>query len=426
MNKTFFRIIVIILIAILSGVGYLILRSEQTGKTPNEVFVDTTRNIFPFSQNGQNGENTGTLPGSTTGDNGEESPSSINIQNLTKIYSKPVAGAGFYQKEEAILGLDENGLETTILETKDFVRFVEQETGHVYDLDLSTGITTRVSGTTIPRVYEAYIGHEDYVALRYLDDNGNIKTYIGKITEVEGGAGSLEGEFLVDNISSFSISKDGSKYFYIYKIGTESVGISSNFDGTNQKQSFSSPFSEWLGQVLAVGTSTVSITSKASGLASGYSYKINENTKIMEKIIGGVSGLTSLVSENGKLALISTYFNNKLELSVVNENGTVTNTGLKTLPEKCVWSKDSTVAWCSVPQNVSVGPIYPDAWYKGQISWSDNIWKFDINTGLYILNENLSKTSGSQIDGVNLKLNEEENNLLFINKKDQSLWLLKI
>ena len=100
------------------------------------------------------------------------------------------------------------------------------------------------------------------------------------------------------------------------------------------------------------------------------------------------------------------------------------NLGLKTLPEKCVWSlKEKGIIFCAVPFTLDSAD-YPDDWYRGKISFKDAIFKINYLTG-----EN--KVVGEEIltldfDAINPFLSSDEKYLFFTNKKDSALWSLKM
>ena len=97
-----------------------------------------------------------------------------------------------------------------------------------------------------------------------------------------------------------------------------------------------------------------------------------------------------------------------------------------TLPEKCIWSnRESAIVYCSVPTYLGVGP-YPDGWYQGVSSFSDDIWKIDTASGVVNLVVEPKKLVGRDIDGTNLFLSPSEDYLFFTNKFDYRVWSLRL
>jgi hypothetical protein len=75
-----------------------------------------------------------------------------------------------------------------------------------------------------------------------------------------------------------------------------------------------------------------------------------------------------------------------------------------------------------VPKSIDSNQ-YPDAWYQGEVSFSDAIWKIDPQTGnATLLVDPATVSGGEEIDGIKLALDSGENYLFFVNKKDSYLW----
>ncbi|MBU0998803.1 hypothetical protein KKG24_00625, partial [Patescibacteria group bacterium] len=84
-------------------------------------------------------------------------------------------------------------------------------------------------------------------------------------------------------------------------------------------------------------------------------------------------------------------------------------------------NKASNAIYCGVPKSIT-NNRYPDTWYQGEVSFSDQIWKIDIKTESATLLLDPITISGEDIDSIKLMLDSNENYLFFINKKDSFLW----
>jgi hypothetical protein len=132
---------------------------------------------------------------------------------------------------------------------------------------------------------------------------------------------------------------------------------------------------------------------KGSSETVSYSYSFDISTKILKKI------------------------------GVV-ETGISTQT--KTLAEKCVQTRDkSVILYCAVPNQIPSGN-YPDVWYKGLISTEDFIEKIDINNDIFYNTADLSSLSNQKIDVVDMSISPDETHLIFRNKIDGYLWMLRM
>lgn len=396
----------LIIVGILSFYFYTIKKNQQiSGDGSSGEKVSIFDSLFGGGLVRDNNNNTSTTTSSQEGVLDEIGKQ--EILKLRKITPEPISGFTSFDKDGDVI-----------------VRYIEKATGHVYETKANSTTLERISNTTIPKVYESIWVSSDSAIIRYLDDDDNIKSFYAEIkeSEEENVDGELEGVFLVDNLKnllSFDnqlfyllISNDGSRFFV------------SDPDGENSNHVFYSSLKEWI--VQRPKKETLALTTKASYNFGGYLYFLNTSTKKMTKILGGVKGLTTLTSINTENVIFSENLGGKYNLAVLNVgNNKKTKTDFMTFPEKCIWSSNNRDIYCGVPTTLDKGN-YPDDWYKGKKSFSDNIWKINIedNTSEMVVSPN--DFLGIEIDLIKPKLSENENYLFFINKKDSSLWSLKL
>jgi hypothetical protein len=309
------------------------------------------------------------------------------------------------------------------------VRYVEKATGNIYQTFADKIDEQKVTTTMIPLVYEAsFADNANSVIMRYLkDDERTVESFIGTVPqEILGGdttgASTLNGSFLPDGITDMSISPDGSSIFYLFNSGDEAMGVTANPLGEQKVQIFDSPFTEWLSSW--PNNQMITLTTKPSANVPGYMYAINPNMKDFNKILGGINGLTTLTSPSGKLVL---YTDNTLNLRIYHiDTGVSDLLGVRTLPEKCVWSKDSTMLYCAVPISITPGD-YPDDWYQGNVSFSDQFWQIDPTSDNAEMLIDPTKIGDKEIlDATRLALDDGGNYLFFQNKIDSYLWEIKL
>ena len=451
--------IIILAIILLTVLGYVFLStsSTPTGTTQGTNFL---AKFLPFGKSTQ-APTTVTPPANVSGYTPPTTPEAP-IVKLNKVSSIAVAGYTVFQKERfkempvvvpATLPTDQTTSATTtpsvpattktntknktvpakptapLTEFVPAVRYVARATGNIYQSFADKIEERKFSSTIIPKVYEAYFGSQgESVIMRYLGtDNNTIETFVGSLPKEILGADTsgnidIKGSFLPENITDMSISPDALKIFYLFNVGNSSVGITAGALGDKKSQVFDSPFTEWLSSW--PNSKMVTITTKPSSNEPGYMYAINPDKKDLNKILGGINGLTTLTSPNGKLVL---YSDSSLTLNIYNINTNSSSLiGLKSLPEKCIWGKNSDVIYCAVPKFINQ-ESYPDAWYQGEISFSDTLWKIDPATGnSTIISDPTSIAGGEDTDGIKLSLDNSENYLFFINKKDSYLWELNL
>ena len=369
---------------------------------------------------------------------------------LTKVSTMPIAGFTVFAKERLkemeipvatptttppAANIKKQTVKPTRppTEFKPALRYVDKATGNIYQTFADKIEERKFSSTLIPKVYDSYFGnHGESVIMRYLkSDNQTIETFIGTLPkELLGGDttenNEIKGSFLPNNVKDISISPDTSKVFYLFDSGNDMIGIILNFLNNKKTQILDSPFTEWLS--FWPNSNTITLSTKPSAGIPGHMYTMDSAGKNLSKIFGNINGLTTLESPNGKLILYGgNNASNNLSLGVYHldtRNSDVL--GIKTLPEKCVWARGSDTVYCATPKSVDVG-LYPDTWYQGEVSFSDQLWKIDVKTGNgTMLADPVAIPGGEEVDGVKLSLDESENYLFFINKKDSFLWKLEL
>lgn len=297
------------------------------------------------------------------------------------------------------------------------IRYVERATGHIYEMYTDSKLIGKISNATIPSIYESYFNNTaDTVIYRYLaSDNQTITSYIATL-------GGSKGEFLPNNIVDVSVSPDMSKFFYLVKNSRGVVGSIRIFKDTKSNPIFTSPYTEWLSQW--INPNTIYLTTKAASGVEGNMFALNTNTGTLSKVLGDISGLTTLGNASGTSVLYSISETKGPHLYIFTTSTHTTNdTGFYTLPEKCVWNISGTVFYCAVPNNITAS-TYPDSWYQGLVSFDDQFISYDTTTNnTHLIADSANETP---IDATHLFINKNENSLYFTNKKDSTLWSLDI
>ncbi len=333
-------------------------------------------------------------------------------QRLRLISSLPVSGATLFDRNAEV-----------------FIRYVERANGHVYEAKTtSNDAPYRISNTTIPKIYEAlWVQNGDGVILRYLKD-GVVQTFYAALDPESDSTTEREltdGTFLPADIDAIAVSPAEDKIFYITKNSLGSTGARSNPNGTSRAQLFTSPAREW--SALWETAGDIVLYTKPSANIGGYAYVLDASTGKRDRLIGETNGLTVLPNHDGTFVLFSKIANGRIGLNYLStEDKTVKELGVSTLPEKCLWSaKNESIIYCAVPDLLNFAN-YPDSWYQGVVSFTDNLWKINIETGETTIILNPPSVAERTMDITNLTLDDSEQYLLFTNKKDLSLWLLDL
>ncbi len=401
------KILIISLIFFVLAVGvsvYILFFKKTTTKTP----LDQANTDLPFgssgnaTNNGGTGQNNGGVRGDTT--------LRIPVDALMHLSTEPAG----------------NGI---VLETKTSTkaRYADLASSHIFDVDLVTGVMTKISNTTIPKIQESYwMNNGSTTVLRYVSDNEVINTLNAQLVKTSSSSpdttikNELKGTLMSTNIDNLAISPQKTQMFYITTTSGGARGILISAKGASS-QIWSSPVGEWLASWPS--DNTIALTSKAASGVPGSMYFLSTSGTV-KKVLGGVPGLTTLA--NPSLSTVA-YSNDTARLYFYTiKTGSSQGAFVNTLSEKCVWStKEKNIIYCGIPTSIPEG-TYPNNWYQGRVSFTDDIYKINAVTGLGQLIVSLTGAYKQSIDVINPILSDSENYLLFTNKKDSTLWSYKL
>jgi len=417
MSKKTILIITLSVLALIVAIvlGVTLFKGSDSGGGVSETFD----NFMPFGIP-ENDVDTA-LPDGAGGDAdlSKKEDDQMVLPVLRQLSSAPAAGAIAIQKTiESDAGQEE------VLAA----RYVERTTGHVYETTVETLKNTRVTNTTIPKVYEALWGNKgESVIIRYLNEKTNaIESFSAAIIKQEENAseGTLEGTFLQSGIKEIALSPTKTTVFSLAPGGDGTIGTRSKIDGTDKVQMFDFPFTEWLAQWAT--NKSIFLTSKASNNVPGFLYTLSSTGGPLKKVLGDISGLTTLSNGLGTKILYSESTVNGLSVHIHEvTTGESKKLGITTLPEKCIWASDNITVYCGVPESLPQGK-YPDIWYQGLLSFTDAIWKVNTDTAYSEVLLKPAESLNINLDIIKPFLDEDEDYLFFTNKKDYSLWALKI
>lgn len=313
-----------------------------------------------------------------------------------------------------VIGYQEVRFSTT---SKPTIYFVEAGTGHIFSIDLNSGEEKRVSGTTIPNSYNAAITPNGEYVIIQSGSGSSKKNTLGKIEN-----GSLSSVVLNENINNLKASLDNTFLYYsktsFSSVGKEFFPISNVYETL-----FTVPFRETTVVWGNTKGNSHYIYPKTAGRLEGFLYKSTNGTLTRTPVDG--FGLSAIANDEN---IIFSKNNNGDYRSYVNKSDSINHltSPINVLPEKCTF--DRTIiytAYCAQ----SVGEFnesYPDTWYAGEVTFADKIWKVNLNSlGASILIDT-QRTTGRNLDIININNSGDGNNLYFQNKLDNSLWLFEL
>lgn len=418
MSKNIINIAISILLISIIGYGiywYLYLRNDG-GNTPNINTQTDEGGFSPFgrseAKNTEQKNETGESAGVDKDKTGDTAVTAI--PKIRKLADFPVSG-----------------LSASSTKSSSVARFIDRGTGHVYEADSNSSDIIKISNTTLPKTYRTYWNKNlTSFITRYTKDSSDIINNFYAELRSTGTSTSVtpfevKGLYMSSSIDQVAISPTRDRVFTWNSESNGGIGYVSAFNEKNKIKVYDSP----LRQVLIdwPETNTLTINTKPSSMASGYLYTVNIKDGTTSKKLTGIKGLSSKGSRDMANIIYSNTQGGRFGTFILNtKDNTVQEISFKTLADKCVWSDlRKNEIYCAVPTEVPTG-TYPDDWYRGNVSFTDQIWHLNTKTGEIHLLANITGLSGELVDAIELNLDQKENYLYFINKRDLTPWSLDL
>jgi len=424
-TKTAIKILIIIVLLVLGTLVYLIFfGNNNTGSgdvvLPNQPNSNFFPNSEPFEPNSENGNES---------NDGTNDRFSI-ISKLRQISDTPVSGFTIFDKTATSSNTiaSENNEDTLNEESETVYRFVNRSNGNIFETTSRTSSLKRITNDTIQKVQESIFSKDsDMLVFRYLNDSNSIETYFSKIminekTETlgEGDFAELESLFLQKDIKNINFSENGLVFYTINDDGSEGYIFDVN-SPNNQNLSFSSGLSdiktEWFKD------NSILIGTKPSNNSGGLLFEYNFDDQSTKKILEGGIGFN--FKSNNNLIVYSELLGSEINSYSYNtETKEFVDLDLNTIvSDKCVWSNTSeTIIYCAVPDS-KIGSGYPNLWYQGQVSFNDSLYQIDTETGLKV---EVLGLLDNDFDITKIQISNNDEYIVFVNKKDLTLWSLDI
>lgn len=426
--------IVIVTILLMALFGWYVVSSNSTTDTgPVSTIKKTIGGFFPFGNSDAPATNQNSNSSSATGQNVfGSSTQNVNIpvatvSRLKQITSEPVAGASIFSVPVP-KQTKSTSTSTPTTTPSDYIVYIEQGTGHVYKEAVDSPTQELLSATTIPKVDAAFVGQKNAVAYQYFkNDNETLETFLGQIvpdtSTTTATFGKVAGNFLPQDIYRFAMAATGDRIFYLTQGIDSDTGYVANADGTKSTAVITTPVREW--DISWPNTNTLLMTTAPDSSVQGYLFALNLSTKTSSQVLGGINGLTAIASPDLSYYIYSASTYNGFTTHIYRpKDGFDASIPLVTLPEKCTWSSvNNTIAYCAVPASIP-SATYPESWYRGDVSFADNIWKLDLKAGTSteVLQASQQFQNGQTADMIDLSVDQGDHYLIFKNKVDNTLW----
>jgi len=408
-RRTIYIIITVIGFVVVAIVLYLFLRTR--GISSDTEVPGAITNPFPF------GEQIDRLADRKTSET-PLSGSAVLSSGPVQIASEPQAGFVVFSR-----------LGETI------VRYVALETGHVFEYTQGAG-AVRLSNRTIPRILSAkWQTSGEGALLERRENDGTIRTIRARLLPVAGDEDeeisspasqtapyTVEGETLPIDIRSAVLSPDGES---IALLSHNDIGATVSilpFNDTQSVELFSSSHRAW--NIAWNADKEITFVSKPSPLYIGAGFILDtQNGALVRR---GEGAALTLILGPDVASGIDTALVSDVPVSVFNNYliGTRTVLPFVTYPqEKCTYISD-TKAVCAAPDDTNLFG-YPHRWYQGAVSFTDDLWLVDGETGAVLSLYNTSVDTLS-LDMIHLTYDNSSGVLYFENKRDNSLWMISL
>jgi hypothetical protein len=331
------------------------------------------------------------------------------LERLRQLTTKPVAG---YQ--EVIRSAS----------STPEVIYIESGTGHIFSIDSNTGAETRLSGITFKESGAGAITPNGRYVMIQSGSGSNKEFKVGEMDQ-ENESGILTPEVLDENIITFKATTDNN---FLYAVQTTNSIIAKQYYPISDLSEtiFTVPFREGIIKWGDTALETHYAYPKASSRLLGFVYKIKAGQTTRLPIDGfGVSGQGS-----ESLTLYSKQLDNVYKTFIYDiENDLTQPVPMSIIPSKCTSLHKTDSKLICGQSTGTYGNNVPDAWYKGTVSYTDDLWvieaggQFSLSMELLVSPE---YTVGRQLDMINLSVSRDDSNVYFLNKNDQTLWVYEL
>jgi hypothetical protein len=293
-------------------------------------------------------------------------------------------------------------------------RYIEAGTGHIYSIDLETGVETRISATSIPLTNAGVMTPNGRYALMQSGSGLGSEHVIGIISTT---SDELRNFAIPGTVTSFAATTENT-FVYTIPVGNELVAQSYDPSTNATTELFRIPFRD---ATIAWGNTESGphyVYPHTTSRLEGYVYSYTDGVATREpasgyglSVVGSSAGYIYSEVQDGEY---NTYATNR---------GASNPAPLTIIPEKCVFAQsDASMAICGIALT-EFPYLMPDLWYKGEVQMNDSLWEYSVeneSTSLLVSPEN---ATGRQLDIVQPQFGINDANLYFQNKVDQTLWI---
>lgn len=345
------------------------------------------------------GESTTPIPVAV---NDEPPARQVNVSgSLVQLTTRPVAGF----------------IHISSTSTDDRLRYAEQGTGHIYEINLSSGTETRISGTTVGQTVGAHFKESGEMVVLLAETAEKTTVGLYRI-----GSTASKVSDLPDNSASFYFTGESSINYTLAE-ADKTTAYSMDWEDVSTDELWSVPLTD----IRTIWTSGQTfITNKTAPYLSGGVYGIVSGK--LSQIIPPQPALSAIIDGSGRHILYSAFdreYNQVVSRTLDRQTGEAAIASMSAIPEKCVFMRNEI--WCASSFELTAGDREAlSAWYRGEFVSSDSLWKQSLTASSAQHVESLSKTAGFDIDITNMTVFGDSEGFLFTNKTNNTLWIKRL
>ncbi len=324
-------------------------------------------------------------------------------------------------KDKNLLQLtQEYAISPTIIKEKNTIRYTSGQDGSIYEIQENGENKEKIPFVGLKNTIKTLWSSDGSYFINIYSDSLGVKRFFYDLNE-------RRTTPLNSSIKWVDLSPKNNKIVYYYSDKLQNINSISiaNPDGTKPETLINTRLKDL--RISWINEDKIAITTAPSGLSENILYFLDINNPKLIKILSGVYGLTYKWSSDGSIFIYSQTDDSGNNLRLLSANSAGENKKelrIKTVPEKCVFSKDNITVFCAEPNKIPSGAIMPDDYYKKTFITNDTLWKINLETGkkdlIYQFDEK------DDFDLANLILSEDEKTLFFTNRLNGFLYRLKI
>lgn len=288
---------------------------------------------------------------------------------------------------------------------------IAENPGHLFERQADgSDEEKRVSNFTVPQILKVIWSNDSKKAVIFYNLNNEVRKIL-----VDYGEPTPKTNFLPDTVSTVAFSPDSKSMVFVNDLDNTRNVFTVNSAFGSQKKILDNNIPNL--EISWPAVNLIALKTKSSFAIPGFLYTMSASGASFSRIVESL-GLDAVWNNNAS-GLV--YTNSDLDLFYLDtKTGNTKSLGLKTVAEKCAFSKTkNNLVYCAIPK-VITNADYPDEWWQGKIAFEDNIIAIDVNTlDLVLFAETLS-------DAVNPVLAGNDEYLLFRDRNTGELWSLKL